>query len=68
MKRLFYNTIKFVIVFACMTSLFYVSLRYFHSEYEQQRIYDEPDGRAVKVMKHVDDWVDRMYIFIRTGE
>lgn len=68
MRQLFWNIIKFVLVFVCFTSLFYVSIRYFHAEYENQRLYKEPEGRAVKVFNEVDQWIDRVHIFIRTGE
>lgn len=68
MKQLFWNITKLLIVFVCFTSIFYVSIRYFHVEYENQRRYKEPEGRAVKVFHDVDEWIERAHIFIRTGE
>lgn len=66
--KFIWNITKFIIVFATFTCLFYVGLTYFHAEYEYEKLYEEPDGRAEKVFHTFDDVINRMHVFLRLGE
>ncbi|TFJ93755.1 YqzK family protein [Lentibacillus salicampi] len=63
------DILKVFILFVGCTCLFYVGLRYMHTEYEQFHRYDPPEGPSVKVFETDDEsFVDRLNLFLRLGE
>lgn len=62
--------VKIFAVFTVCTLLFYFGLQMMHEEYEEYHRYDEPTGKAVKVLQWQEDqrWLDRLSIFFRLGE
>ncbi|QKY69252.1 YqzK family protein [Lentibacillus sp. CBA3610] len=69
MKHLIWDTLKVFVIFITCTCLFYIGLRYMHTEYEQFHRYDPPEGPSVKVFETEDDsFFDRLNLFFRLGE
>lgn len=71
MKQMVWDTVKVFVIFIACTSLFYIGLRYMHSEYEQFHRYDPPEGPSVKVFDDEDEndrFIDRLNLFLRLGE
>lgn len=69
MKRMIWDTVKVFVIFIACTCLFYIGLRYMHSEYEQFHRYDPPEGPSVKVYDTEGDHIiDRLNLFLRLGE
>ncbi|WP_216830460.1 YqzK family protein [Alkalihalobacterium elongatum] len=68
-----WNTLKVFVLFMGCTLLFYYGILWVSEEYESYHRYDEPKGRAVKViqMEQVNEqptWVDRLLFFYHFGE
>lgn len=69
MKQLIWDVLKVFVIFIACTCLFYVGLRYMHTEYEQFHRYDPPEGPSVKVFETDDEsFIDRLNLFFRLGE
>ena len=68
MRRLMWNSLKFIIVFSVLTFFFYTGITYFHAEYQYQRMYEEPEGRVEKMFQQVDSVFEQMQVFLRLGE
>ncbi|WP_088102353.1 YqzK family protein [Halalkalibacter urbisdiaboli] len=67
------QSIKVFLLFTGCTILFYYGILWISAEYESYHRYDEPKGKAVKVinMEHEDQevmWIDRLLLFYRVGE
>lgn len=69
---LIWNTIKVFIIFVGCTLLFYYAILLVSNEYESYHRYDEPKGRAVKVIQtnreNESTWLDRLIFFYQNGE
>lgn len=68
-----WNTLKVFIIFVGSTLLFYYVILWVSNEYENYHRYDEPKGRAVKVvqMMHQEEeshWLDRLLFYYHYGE
>lgn len=68
MNRMIWDTLKVFIIFIACTFLFYLGLRAMHSEYEEYRRYDPPEGPSVKVFQAEESLLDRLNLFFRLGE
>ncbi|WP_100407066.1 YqzK family protein [Bacillus solitudinis] len=67
------QTIKVFLLFTGCTILFYYGILWISAEYESYHRYDEPIGKAVKVINMEHDhqeetWVQRLMLFYRIGE
>ncbi|UOE96123.1 MULTISPECIES: YqzK family protein [Bacillaceae] len=67
------NTVKVFIVFMGCTLIFYYGILWVSKEYESYHRYDEPKGRAVKVVQMdehqpLPEWVERLMFFYHFGE
>lgn len=69
---LLWNTIKVFLLFVTCTLLFYYGILWVSNEYDSYHRYDEPKGRAVKVVQMEDDidqhWLDRLLFYYHYGE
>ncbi|TLS35665.1 YqzK family protein [Pseudalkalibacillus caeni] len=70
---LVWDTVKVFGLFTICTLLFYYGLLWVNQEYQNYHRYDEPQGKAVKViqMETTDagsTWGDRLQYFLRNGE
>lgn len=71
--EMIWNTIKVFILFVGCTLIFYYGILWVSEEYESYHRYDEPKGRAVKVMQPMDteegpSWLDRLIFYYHFGE
>ncbi len=67
------QTFKVFLLFIGCTILFYYGILWIHDQYENFHRYDEPMGKAMKVMKVEEDpladgWVARLLQFYQSGE
>lgn len=71
------STIKFIfeickvsILFVGFTILFYITLSFIHTEYQNYHRYNEPDGSFIKVTSQVEEntFVNRLMYFYENGE
>ncbi|WP_208588192.1 DUF4227 family protein [Gracilibacillus suaedae] len=67
--KVFFEMMKFFIIFVLCTILFYYVIKALHQEYEKLDRYEYPQGNAVKVFhqEEPDVW-ERLSIFFRLGE
>ncbi|MGP4042275.1 DUF4227 family protein [Gracilibacillus sp. D59] len=67
--KVFFEMMKFFIIFVLCTILFYYVIKALHQEYEKLDRYEYPQGDAVKVFQQEgpDVW-ERLSIFFRLGE
>ncbi|WP_017728163.1 YqzK family protein [Halalkalibacterium ligniniphilum] len=67
-----FQTIKVFLIFMGCTLLFYYGILWISAEYESYHRYDEPKGKAVKVIKMETEeertMVDRLMLFYHFGE
>lgn len=70
--KVFLQTLKVFILFTGCTILFYYAIMWVSEEYENNHKYDEPKGRAIKVVSNsIDkeyDWYERLLLFYLDGE
>ncbi len=70
--KLFLHTLKVFILFTGCTILFYYVMMWLSEEYRNHDRYDEPEGKAVKVVSDgLEDnvpWLDRLILFYLSGE
>ncbi|ADC50998.1 MULTISPECIES: YqzK family protein [Alkalihalophilus] len=67
------QSIKVFLLFIGCTVLFYYGILWVSAEYESYHRYDEPKGKAVKVMSYESNeiemtWVDRLMMYYHFGE
>lgn len=69
---LLWKIIKVFLLFSGCTLLFYYAMMWVSEEYRKYDRYDEPEGKAVKVMSESDDesfdWYHRLLMFYLDGE
>lgn len=68
-----WDTIRVFLLFIGCTILFYYGILWVSQEYESYHRYDEPKGRAVKVVQmddqlHQNSFIDRLIFFYQFGE
>ncbi|ENH97394.1 hypothetical protein J416_05248 [Gracilibacillus halophilus YIM-C55.5] len=69
MLRMCYEMMKVILLFIICTVIFYYCIKAVHEEYGQLGRYEEPQGKAIKVMDQEDETVmERLSIFFRLGE
>ncbi|WP_163582742.1 DUF4227 family protein [Gracilibacillus saliphilus] len=67
--KVFFEMMKFFIIFVLCTILFYYVIKALHQEYEKLDRYEYPQGNAVKVFQQEEpDVWERLSIFFRLGE
>ncbi|WP_033828494.1 YqzK family protein [Bacillus andreraoultii] len=70
--KLVIQTLKVFILFTGCTILFYYAIMWVSEEYRNQHRYEEPEGKAVKVvsdgMASENNWYDRLIMFYLNGE
>ncbi|WP_062104755.1 YqzK family protein [Bacillus niameyensis] len=70
--KLFFGTIRLLILLVGCTILFYYGIMWINQEYENYRRYDEPDGTAVKAFQPINNeqgsWFSRLMLFYQNGE
>ncbi|WP_018931625.1 DUF4227 family protein [Gracilibacillus lacisalsi] len=67
--KIFFEMMKFFIIFVLCTILFYYVIKALHQEYEKLDRYEYPQGNAVKVFQQEEpDVWERLSIFFRLGE
>ncbi|SFL83831.1 Protein of unknown function [Gracilibacillus orientalis] len=67
--KVFFEMMKFFIIFVLCTILFYYVIKALHQEYEKLDRYEYPQGNAVKVLQQEESDVwERLSIFFRLGE
>ncbi|HHY22267.1 MAG TPA: YqzK family protein [Bacilli bacterium] len=68
-----WNTLKVFVLFTGCTLLFYYGILWISAEYESYHRYDEPKGKAVKVMQMIEEeegaaFLPRLLFFYHFGE
>lgn len=67
-----WNTLKVFVLFTGCTLLFYYGILWISAEYEGYHRYDEPKGKAVKVMQMIEEeeatFLPRLLFFYHFGE
>ncbi|WP_100398459.1 YqzK family protein [Bacillus sp. FJAT-44742] len=67
------DAVKVFLVFAMCTTFFYYGILWISAEYESDHRFEEPQGRAVKVIEMFEEpgpsvWLERLLFFYRHGE
>jgi hypothetical protein len=67
------QSIKVFLLFMGCTLLFYYGILWVSAEYESYHRYDEPQGKAIKVMSYEYDqvdssWINRLMLYYQFGE
>ncbi|MBS4199564.1 YqzK family protein [Bacillus sp. FJAT-49732] len=72
MLKVFFGTLRLLLLFAGCTILFYYGIMWVNQEYENYRRYDEPEGTAVKAFQSFGNedngWFSRLLLFYQNGE
>lgn len=70
--KLFIQLVKLFILFTGCTIIFYYAIMWVSEEYRNHQRYEEPEGKAVKVVSDGQSdqhqWYDRLIMFYLNGE